>query len=225
MRSIILALFAVLLAGFAQAPAFADPGTEAVRVSRASQVDEGHGVVVLSIRSEIYLDEPVQVFFLREGGSTDNDADVIRFDRRQGPLSLGNDTLEFQVRAYQLLPGTYRLVAHGMDCPKVPEENERCLVDVPGLLGTVEYSRPSRGYPETAPTFEVKAGAATFAGDYILTARNRMEWLEIPRDELRRTRNRFAAMERGPEPVIPAEYLLEYGLTPRSFADDAYRRY
>lgn len=225
MRSRFLAILALLIAGFASGPAFAEPGTEAERVSRASQVDEGFGAVVISIRSEIYLDEPVQVFFLREGGSIDNDADVVRFDRRQGLFAFGNDALTFQVRAYQLPVGTYRLVAHGMDCPKVPEEDERCLVEASSILGKVELSRPSRGYPEIAPTFAVTPGSVTYAGDYILTSRNRIEWLEIPREELRKMESRFATMARAPDPIIPGEYRLVYGLTARSWEDDARRRY
>lgn len=225
MRSILLALFASVLASMAGVPAFAEPGTKPERIARASQVDEEFGAVVMSIRSEIYLDDPVQVFFLREGGRVENDADVIRFGRRQGFFAFGNDTLGFQVRAYQLRPGTYRLVAHGMNCPKVPEEDERCLIDETGLLGTVERSRPSRGYPEVAPSFEVQAGAVTYAGDFILTARNRIEWLEIPPEKLSRIRPRFDTLARGPEPLIPDDYRLKYGLNARSYEDDAGRLY
>ena len=150
---------------------------------------------------------------------------MVRFERRQGFFAFGNDTLGFQVRAYQLKPGTYRLVAHGMNCPKVPQEDERCLVDESGLLGTVERSRPSRGYPESAPTFEVQAGAVTYAGDFILTARNQIEWLEIPAEELSRAHRRFASMAPGPEPAIPENYRLKFGLTARTYEDDAGRRY
>ena len=44
------------------------PGTEAERVTRASALDAGYGAVVISIRSELYLDEPLDVYFLRVGG-------------------------------------------------------------------------------------------------------------------------------------------------------------
>ncbi|WP_299192431.1 hypothetical protein [uncultured Erythrobacter sp.] len=203
----------------------ADPGTRAERVSRASAVDEGYGAVVISIRSELYLEDTLGVFFLREGGSIANDADVVRFERKQGFLSFGNDTLGFKVRAFQLRPGTYRLVAHGVSCAKVPAEDERCLVDFRGIGGTQEISRPSRGYHEIAPTFEVRAGSVTYAGDYILTARNQIEWAELPREEIERTRNRFARMPSAPEPVIPGEYRLRYGLNARSLEDDWNRRY
>ena len=209
----------------AWSPALADPGSKAERVSRASSVDNGFGAVVISIRSELYLDDPLQVYFLREGGSITNDADVVRFERRQGFFAFGNDTVEYQIRAFQLRPGKYRLVAHGMNCPKIPAEDERCLIDVQGLGGGEVLSRPSRGYGEDAPSFEVRAGSVTVAGDFALTARNTIEWSAIPANELSRTRDRFSRLPAAPEPAVPEEFKLKYGLTPRQYVDDYNRRY
>ncbi|BDI61047.1 hypothetical protein [Qipengyuania nanhaisediminis] len=203
----------------------ADPGTEPERVSRASAVDSGLGAVIMSVRSELYLEDTLGVFFLREGGSITNPGDVVRFERRQGMLSFGNDTLGFKVRAYQLRPGIYRLVAHGVSCEKVPAENERCLVEFKGIAGAEEISRPSRGYGGDAPRFEVRAGAVTNAGDFVLTARNTIEWAPIPGDELRRLRARFADAVAAPEPVIPEQFRLVYRLKARSLSDDWNRRY
>jgi len=228
MRSILAVLILSLITIPSWSAAQADPGTEAERVSRGSALDNGYGAVVISIRSEMYLDDPLQVYFLREGGSIANDADVIRFERRQGFFSFGNDTVDYQVRSFQMRPGTYRLVAHGMNCPKVPAVDERCVIDVQGLAGLGaegELSRPSRGYGEIAPRFEVEAGAVTYAGDYALTARNTIEWSEIPYGELDRIRSRFARMPTTPEPIIPGEFRLQFGLNARSFEDDRYRRF
>lgn len=221
-------LFALLFASLAL-PAWdaarAEPGTAAEQIARAEALDPGHGAVLISIRSEIYLEEPLRVYFVRAGGSIANAADVVWFERRQGFWALGNDTVEYQLRAYQLSAGSYRLVAHGIDCPKVPAETERCLIDRPGLLGTAEVSRPSRGYPAIAPSFEVRSGAITIAGDFALTSRNAIEWSEIPVAELQRVRARFARMPDAPAPLIPGEYRLRYGLSPRSYQDDRGRRY
>lgn len=225
MHRILVALLALCIVLPGWSAAQADPGTEAERVSRAASLDTGMGAVVISIRSELYLEDTLGVFFLREGGNVANDADVIRFERRQGMLAFGNDTLGFKVRSYQLRPGTYRLVAHGVSCAKIPAENERCLVDFKGIGGTQEISRPSRGYDDIAPSFEVRAGEVTYAGDFVLTARNTVEWAEIPFDELRRTERRFSAMPRAPEPIIPGEYRLIYALNARSLDDDWNRRY
>ncbi len=225
MRQILFAIILVCLALPGWASVAADPGTPVERVSRASAVDNGYGAVAISIRSEIYLDDPLQVYFLREGGSVTNDADVVRFERAQGFFSFSNDTTTYKVITYQLRPGTYRLVAHGMNCGKIPSEDERCLVDVHGLTGTVELSRPSKGYSDIAPTFEVVAGAMTYAGDFALTARNTVEWSEIPHEQLDRTRGRFGRLPAGPDPIVPGEYRLKYGLNPRSYGDDQNRRY
>ncbi len=229
MRHFVIAL----LFAFAALPGWsilaADPGTAPERVSRASAIDNGYGAVTISIRSELYLDDPLHVFFLREGGNVANDADVVRFERRQGFFALGNDTVAYQIRTFQLRAGTYRLVAHGMNCPKIPAEDERCLVDVPGLGGLIggeqELSRPSRGYSDIAPSFEVVSGAMTYAGDFALTARNTVEWSEIPFGELDRIRSRFGRLPAAPEPVVPGEFRLKYGLNARTFEDDRNRRY
>jgi hypothetical protein len=203
----------------------ADPGTRADRVSSASSVDDGHGVVVISVRSEMYLTGRLDVFFLAEGGDVNDDGDVFRFERRQGIFALGNDTVGYQVRTFQLPAGTYRLAAHGIDCPKVPAVDERCLLDVSLLGGRETISRPSRGYGAIAPTFEVRSGSITYAGDFALTARNTLEWSEIPVDRLAQVDRRFGRMPSAPEPFIPGEYRLKYGLNARSFEDDRGRRY
>ncbi len=225
MRSVLFAFFAACLAIPGWGSVAADPGIEAQRVSGPSAVEEGHGAVVISIRSEIYLDDPIHVFFLREGGDIANDEDVVRFKRRQGFFAFGNDTVSYKIQAFQLRPGTYRLVAHGMNCAKVPTINERCLVEEPGIYGSLELSRPSRGYGEEAPTFEVRAGSVTYAGDFALTGRNTIEWSQIPVRELERTRRRFREMPIAPEPVVPEDFLLKYGLNARSYEDDAGRLY
>lgn len=225
MRSISLALAMICLALPAWNSLSAQAGVEADRVSRPAALDDGLGVVVISIRSEIYLDDPLHVYFLREGGDVKRAEDVVWFERRQSFFAFSNDTVKYKIRAYQLPAGRYRLVAHGMNCAKVPAIDERCLIEVSGLTGTVELSRPSRGYGEEAPVFEVKSGAATYAGDYALTARNTVEWSEIPAAELARTRRQFGQLPNGPVPVIPESFIREYGLFPRTYEDDMNRRY
>ncbi len=225
MRSVLSAFFLAIIALPGWSAVLAEPGTEAERVSRGSAVEGGHGAVVISIRSELYLDDPLHVYFLREGGNIANDADVVRFERRQGFFAFGNDTVEYKIRAFQLRPGSYRLVAHGMNCPNVPAEDERCLIDVQGLTGGEQLSRPSRGYGAIAPRFEIEAGKITYAGDFALTARNTIEWSEIPYEEMNRMHGRFSGMAVMPEPIIPGEFRLRFGLNPRSYEDDKNRRY
>ncbi|MEM6907480.1 MAG: hypothetical protein AAF494_02275 [Pseudomonadota bacterium] len=226
MRYIIqMVLVALWLTGLAAPAAQADPGTPAERLTRASQLDPGHGALIMSIRSELYLDEPLTLYFVREGGDIASDADVVRFKRRQGFFAFGNDTTKHKVRAYQLPAGRYRLAAHGMDCPKVPAPEERCLIDR-NIMGSKQtVARPSRGYGEKAPIIEVVAGALTNGGDFALTARNTVEWSRIPPEHWRSQAARFEKLPEAEIPYIPGEFMLKYALNARSYRDDAGRRY
>jgi hypothetical protein len=212
----------------APAPAFAaddKPGREPERISRASDLEPGHGAVIVSVRSELFLLAELDLFFVREGGDIANEADVIRFSRAQSALSLGNSTTKHKPRAYQVPAGRYRLAGHGVKCPKVPDPQERCLADV-SFLGIGEtVSFPSRGYGEDAPVFEVRAGELTVAGDFALRALNTIEWSEIPQDRLAREARRFSRLPRAPAPEVSEDFRLKYPLRPRSQGDDSGRRY
>ncbi|WP_330662383.1 hypothetical protein [Erythrobacter sp.] len=203
-----------------------DLGVPAERITRAATLGEGEGVVVLSVRSELYLEEPLDLYFALESAGDENGTDaIVRVERRQGAFAFGNDTVEYRPRGYRLPAGSYRLLAHGIDCAKVPAPDERCLIERRGIIGRIEISRPSRGYGEDAPRFEVREGAVTYAGDFALTARNSVEWSPVPAEELAKLRRRFAGLEAGPAPEIPEGFRLKYGLRARSFQDDRGRRY
>lgn len=219
------ALLALGAYGAASAMAEGEPAREADRITRASALEAGHGAVILSVRSEIYLIAPLDVYFVREGGDIADPADVVRFSRSEGAFSLGNSTTKYKVRSYQLPAGRWRLAGHGVKCPKVPEPDERCLVDVKfaGIGETISF--PSRGYGEDAPVIEVREGALTLAGDFALTARNTIEWSSIPPAQLEREARRFVDLPRGPEPQVGESFRLEYPLRPRSLSDDRGRRY
>lgn len=203
----------------------ADPGTAPDKVSQSSSVEQGHGVVAVSVRSAIWLSEPLHVYFLREGGNIDNDADVIRFTRKQGFWAIGNDTTDFLVKTFELPPGRYRLVAHGVKCPSVPEPSQTCRVRVEFAGSSSRISFPSRGYEGETPVFEVRAGAITYAGDYALDARNRIVWSRIPEDQLDKVQKRFAKLSTGPEPEIPLDWHMTGRLDRRGMLRDAGRSY
>lgn len=201
------------------------PGYTPEKLSRASGLDAGNGAVIISVRSELFLLDTLNLFFVREGGDTSNDADVIRFTRAQPPLAFSNATAKYKPRAFQMAAGRYRLAGHGVRCPKVPDIDERCLVDVKvlGIGETVSF--PSRGYGPDAPVIEVREGALTIAGDFALTARNTVEWSEIPSDKLRKAERRIKGIPRGPEPLVSSDFRLQYPLRARAPEDDKGRRY
>lgn len=231
-RIILRIAFALCLAlvatggGLGQAAWANSPGRVPEKVKSASALDDGHGAVIVSVRSELYLLAKLELWFLREGGSAANDADLIKFSRKESRLSFGgNSTTKYRPLSVQLPPGRYRLIGHGAKCQKVPGPDERCLVDVKvaGIGETVSF--PSRGYDEGAPVFEVRAGAVTLAGDFALTARNRVEWSPLPPKPLRKTMRSFSGLPRGPEPSVDESFRLKYPLRPRSMSDDRGRRY
>ncbi|MDJ0977521.1 MAG: hypothetical protein QNI87_03215 [Erythrobacter sp.] len=227
LAALLLALAALCAVPLAPARAAAnDPGRVPEKVSRASALDPGHGAVIVSVRSELFLLAELNVWFLREGGDIANEADLIRVSRKESSLSMGgNSTTKYKPLAVQLPAGRYRLVGHGAKCEKVPAPNERCLADVKfaGIGETVSF--PSRGYDEGSPVFEVREGELTVAGDFGLTARNTLEWSEIPPEKLGKIARKFASLPRAPAPEVAEDYRLKYPLRPRSYNDDRGRRY
>lgn len=227
-RSVVMTLALALLAAdvLFPSPAQAEPGYRPDRIARSSDLEAGHGAVIISLRSELYLVAPLDLFLVREGGDLANPADVVQISRSESRLSFGgNSTTKYKVRAVQLPAGRYRLAGHGANCPKVPEPDERCLADVKfaGIGETISF--PSRGYGEDAPFFEVQEGALTIAGDFGLTARNTMEWSAIPPEKLTKVARKFADLPRAPNPTVPEAFNLKYPLRPRSMNDDRGRRY
>ncbi|MEO1729706.1 MAG: hypothetical protein AAFR64_03100 [Pseudomonadota bacterium] len=198
---------------------------EPEKITRASKLEPGHGVVIISLRSELYLRAELDLFFLREGGDLANEEDVIRISRSQPALAFGNATTKYKPLSVQLPAGRYRMAAHGSKCPKIPAPNERCLVDISFLGIGDTISLPSRGYGDDAPIFEVREGALTVAGDFGLTARNTVEWSQIPGKKLNKVIKRFYGLPRGPAPRVGKEYVLKYPLRPRSIEDDRGRRF
>ncbi|MEM6493916.1 MAG: hypothetical protein AAF650_06010 [Pseudomonadota bacterium] len=221
-----LALISLAIGALSPSPAQAEPGREPDRIARPSDLETGHGAVIISLRSELYLVAPLDLFLLREGGDLANPADVVQISRSESRLSFGgNSTTKYKVRAVQMPAGRYRLAGHGANCPKVPEPDERCLADVKfaGIGETISF--PSRGYGEDAPVFEVQEGVLTIAGDFALTARNTIEWSVIPSEKLAKVVKKFADLPRAPNPTVPEAFNLKYPLRPRSMNDDRGRRY
>ncbi|MEM6477092.1 MAG: hypothetical protein AAF687_13090 [Pseudomonadota bacterium] len=224
LRSFVTAILLV----FAISPtiANAEPGTAPQKVSKPAAVERGHGVVLVSVRSSIFLVDKLNVYFLREGGDIDNDADVIRFSRKQGFLAVGNDTTDYLVKAFQLPPGRYRLVAHGSNCPVVPKPTQTCGASVKVAGETVaRASQPSRGYAGETPAFEVQASRVTNAGDFALTAVNKIAWSKVPPKALEKMAKRFRAFEQGPNPQVPLSYHLTIPLQRRTAEQDIGRVY
>lgn len=192
------------------------------QVSATKSVKSGHGVVVISIRSEIFLPDKLDVFFAREGEPFDKEPNVVRFSRSQSMLAIGNDTTDYAVKSYALPAGRYRLVAHGVNCPGVPPPGMGCAIRL-GYGPTI--SRPSKGYAGETPTFVVEAGKMTVVGDFLLANSNQMQWSALPDTKLDTVKGKFAALEVAAPPTVPEEFVLNRPVQPAGMFDNFGRKY
>lgn len=209
-------LLAILITG-ATAAAHADPGIKPRQVQSSKALKFGEGAVAVSVRSEIFLPGRLDVFFLRSGGDPKNKNDVIRFSRSQSVMAVGNDTTDFAVKVFALTPGSYKLVAHGVDCPSVPQPGYRCgvTISINGNGGNT-ISRPSRGYSGETPTFVVESGKLTIVGDLALTSANIIRWSPLPEADTSKIGSGFretsAAALTVPEPFVLKRKLRRQGV-------------
>lgn len=201
-------------------------GTKPRQISSASSIKEGQGVVAISIRSEIFLPGMLDVYFLREGGSVDNNKDVVRFSRRQSMLAIRNDTTDYAVKTFSLPPGRYHLVAHGMDCPSVPPPGMTCAVtiSVNGMKGGT-ISRPSKGYSGETPAFDVEAGKLTLIGDLLLSEDNTLLWSTLPDAEIEQVKAKFGELSQAADPIVPEVFLLQREIRPSGMFQNMGREY
>lgn len=211
---LLLAALALSLAATASAKI-----TKPKQVSGQKAVKAGTGVAVVSIRSEIFLPDKLDVFFQREGAEGE---DVVRFSRSQSVMAIGNDTTDFAVKSYALAPGRYHLVAHGVNCPGVPPPGMGCAIRI-GYGPTI--SRPSRGYAGETPAFVVEVGKLTIVGDFVLASSNQMLWSALPDVELTALRAKFAALPEAAKPEVPAGFALTRPVRPSGMFDNLGRQY
>jgi hypothetical protein len=189
------------------------------QVSTAKAVKAGTGVVVVSIRSEIFLPDKLDVFFRREGAEGE---DVVRISRSQSMMAIGNDTTDYAVKSYALAPGRYRLVAHGVNCPGVPPPGMGCAIRL-GYGPTI--SRPSRGYAGETPVFVVEGGKLTMVGDFLLASTNNMLWSALPETQTTQVKSKFAALPEASQPEIPQGFTLTRPVQPSGIFDNFGRQY
>ncbi len=221
MRVVFLSM---LLASLAQ-PALA-VGTRPKEVSSPKALKPSDGAVIVSVRSEIYLPEALEVYFLREGGSVDKSADVISFVRKHNYLAMSNTSTGFATRALKVVPGRYRLVGHGMNCPSVPPPGMICSVSISmnGMGGGRGIPRPSRGYAGVTPVFEVIAGKVTNVGDLILCDDNFVRMTALPATELIKMSAKVGG-DAGPAPIVPDEFVMKRAARVNGMFDNIGRQY
>ena len=152
----------LILAGLACTALVATPALSIrpKQIASADRLQTGMGAVRLSIQSQVQLTGgSLFVWFLREGGDPRERADLLRFERGQGVPVLGSNMVDTRLRVFALPPGRYRLIAHSAGCSTLPPPNAIC-----------SNGSPTERYEGDTPSFEVKAGHLTDAGEFILEA-------------------------------------------------------
>lgn len=162
MRSFILFTAALL----ATAPALAiEPRT----ISSAGQVKNGQGAVRLSVQRQVQQGGTIHLWFVREGGDPARSADVLKFERKQGVPLLGMNTVDSRPAIYSVPAGRYRLLAYGVACPMLPPPGTYACQ---ATINNIPHGEmPARRYDGDVPSFEVRPGQLTEAGEFILEAR------------------------------------------------------
>lgn len=135
--------------------------TEPPKVASPAKLKPGEGAVRLSVRTQKQFTETFFLYFVRldESGG-DSDA-YVRIERGAGVPFAGSNMIDVKPVIYRMPAGRYRLLGYTMRCEGVPFEGALCTGSISGPFPTGYYNNP-------APTFDVKGGGFTDAGDFIL---------------------------------------------------------
>ncbi len=135
--------------------------SEPPKLASPAKLKPGEGAVRLSVRTQRQFTETFFLYFVRldeAGADTDS---FIRIERGAGVPLAGSNMIDPKPMIFRFPAGTYRLLGYTMRCEGVPFEGALCVGSLSGPLPTGHYKAP-------APTFEVKEGGFTEAGDFIL---------------------------------------------------------
>ena len=182
------------------------------QIASADRLQTGMGAVRLSIQSQVQLTGgSLFLWFIKEGGDPTDRDDLLRFERGQGVPILGRNMVDSRPRIFALPPGRYRLIAHSAGCTTLPPPNAVC-----------SNGSPTERYVGATPTFEVRAGHLTDAGEFILEAppgtpigegtgvregiRNPYGFNIRVRESVEAVPDAFASLPRGPVTEVPAGF-------------------
>lgn len=157
---------AIIAAALLATPALA---IEPRAISSAGQIKREQGAVRLSVQSQVQQGGTFHLWFLREGGDPSRSADVLKFERKQGVPLLGVNTVDSRPATYSVRAGRYRLLAYGVACPMLPPPGTYACQAMINNIPTGQM--PARRYEGDVPSFEVRPGELTEAGEFILEAR------------------------------------------------------
>lgn len=137
-------------------------------ISSAKQLKPGQGALRLSWQAQVQQNGAIHLWFLREGGDSSRDGDVLRFKRGQGVPLMGSNNVDSRDLVYAVAPGRYHLAGFAVGCGDLPPPGAyACSARMNGIpMG--EW--PVRRYTGETPVIVVEAGKLTDAGEFILEA-------------------------------------------------------
>ena len=188
-----------------------------VIVASATEVKDGaalapdHGVVRISVRSQLQYAAPLYVWFAKVAdGKVDTDH-AIPLSRTQGMPLAGSNMTDSMPRYHSLPIGHYRLTAYSMMCKQLPSPGMVCFA----------YGNPvpTGRYDDQSVEFDVLPHQLTDAGEFILelppeidlggAVSYKQAYKQMPAASIRWRKiaapldQRFASMPSSPAPSVP----------------------
>ncbi len=156
-----LAAIAGIMLSTLAAPVAQAKVSELKKITSPAKLKASEGAVRLSVRTQRQFTETFFLYFVRLDESGRDTDDFIRIERGAGVPLAGSNMIDPKPVIYRFPAGRYRLLGYTMRCEGVPFEGALCMGTSTGPLPTGHYKSP-------APTFDVKDGGFTEAGDFIL---------------------------------------------------------
>jgi hypothetical protein len=163
MHNTLASAFAAAAALLAASPAAAREA-EPNQVKAARDVKAGHGVVILSLRSQDQLFGKLSVWFAADDDTARRSgADHVKFERKQGVPLAGYNMVDLKPSAFSVPAGKWRLLAHTVRCGQLPPPDTTCVV-----TGANSGIYPTGRYDGSSVLLDVQPGSVLDAGDLIL---------------------------------------------------------
>ncbi|MET0246793.1 MAG: hypothetical protein ABW182_08620 [Sphingomonas sp.] len=156
---VVLRVLMVLLLSFGALSARAQV-TEPKVAKSVKALKPGEGILRLSLRSQRQFIDTAYLYLVRVNPDGSDGPQVLRFERGAGVPLAGSNMIDVKPRYYRVPAGSYRLFAYTVACPMIPDPGTTCMF----------YGRPlpTGAYASGSPTLEVREGALTDGGDFVI---------------------------------------------------------
>jgi hypothetical protein len=157
-----LASFLPILSIALSSPAHAQKSvTEPKKIKSAKALKPNEGAVRLSVRAQMQGTETLFVYFIAIDANGQDGDTIYRFERGAGVPIAGSNMIDQKPIVYRMPAGRYRPLAFTISCQGVPFEGAVCGNSLGSAL-------PTGYYRSSSPLIDIKSGALTEAGDFIV---------------------------------------------------------